>query len=147
MPVLHDEEWAVWEPLIAACRPHGKTAPVNLRQTFEAIVWRHRNGARWRAIPAELGPWWRAAQLFIRWARLGVWEALLELAQEHRVELGLVFLDGSSIRAHAKAAGAAKKGDLQQAAISVKRLDAAVAASVPRRASSPTRPGGPSPLS
>ena len=33
-----------------------------------AIVWRHQNGAKWRAIPADLGPWWRAAQTFIRCA-------------------------------------------------------------------------------
>ena len=134
MHVLNDAEWAVWEPLIAACRPHGKTQPLDLRQTFEAIVWRHRNGAKWRSIPAELGPWWRAAQMFIRWAELGVWEAIFELAQERKVELGMVFLDGSSIRAHAKAAGAAKKGGVRQAAISMRRLDEAVAASVRRPA-------------
>lgn len=71
MHVLRDEEWAVREPLIAACRPRGKTQPRNLRQTFEAIVWRHRNGAKWRSIPAELGPWWRAAQMVSRWSELG----------------------------------------------------------------------------
>ena len=67
-----------------------------------------------RAIPAELGPWWKAAQIFIRWARLGVWDRLLDLAQERGVELGMAFLDGTSIRAHAKAAGASKKGDLER---------------------------------
>jgi transposase len=131
---LDDEQWAVLAPLIEACRPRGKTQPINLRQTIEAILWRHRNGARWRAIPAELGPWWRATQLFIRWAHLGVWEALLELAQERKVELGMAFVDGSSIRAHAKAAGAAKKGELRQAATAVRRLDALVEALAPRPA-------------
>jgi hypothetical protein len=38
----------------------------NLRRTIEAIIWRHRNGAKWRSIPSELGPWWMAAQTFIR---------------------------------------------------------------------------------
>jgi len=52
------------------------------------------------------------AQTFIRWARLGVWEHLLGLAQEHGVQLGMAFLDGTSIRAHQKAAGAARKGAL-----------------------------------
>ena len=86
------------------------------------IFWRHRNGATWRAIPAELGPWWQAAQLFIRWAEAGAWERLLELAQDHAggLELGLAFLDGTNIRAHAKAAGAPKKGDLAQAETSRK---------------------------
>ena len=44
----------------------------------------------------------------------------------------MAFLDGSTIRAHQKAAGAAKKGDLQRSGINVKRLAAPVAASPPR---------------
>jgi transposase len=104
--MLTDGQWAVLEPLIEACRPKGKTPPRDLRGTIGAILWRHRNGARWRAIPSELGPWWRAAQTFIRWAHPGMWERLLELAQERGVKLGMAFLDGSNSRAHQKAAGA-----------------------------------------
>src|SRR3954466_14249527 len=80
--VFTDAAWAVWEPLIEAVRPHGKTPPKELRRTISAIFWRHQNGAKWRSIPAELGPWWLAAQLFIRWAKQGVWERLLELVQQ-----------------------------------------------------------------
>src|SRR5215207_7841984 len=80
--MLTDGAWMSLEPLIEACRPKGKTPPQDLRRTISAIVWRHQNGAKWRAIPADLGPWSRAAQTFIRWARLGVWERLLLLAQE-----------------------------------------------------------------
>jgi transposase len=60
--VLADVKWAELEPLIEECRPRSKTDHRNLRRTIEAIVWRHRNGAAWRSIPAELGPWWAAAQ-------------------------------------------------------------------------------------
>jgi transposase len=132
--MLTDAQWAVLEPLIEACRPKGKTPPQDLRRTIEAILWRHQNGAKWRAVPTELGPWWRAAQTFIRWAHLGVWERLLKLAQEQGVKLGMAFLDGTSIRAHQKAAGAARKGDLQQSETAVKRLAALVAAMAPRPA-------------
>src|SRR4051794_1945861 len=59
--VLTDEQWAALEPLLEACRPKGKTPPRDLRRTIEAIVWRHENGAKWRAVPAGLGPWGRAA--------------------------------------------------------------------------------------
>ena len=130
--VLTDAQWAVLEPLVEACRPHAKVPPSNLRRTVEAIVWRCRNGARWRAIPAELGPWWMAAQTFIRWARLGVWDRLLEAAQARGVRLGMTFLDGTSIRAHAKAAGAAKKGELERNVTLVRRLADLVAAMAPR---------------
>ena len=118
--MLSDAQWAMLEPLVEARRPKGKTPPQDLRRTLSAIVWRHQNGAKWRAIPADLGPWSRAAQTFIRWAHLGVWERLLLLAQERGVRLGMTFLDGTSIRAHQKAAGAARKGALQRSGIIVK---------------------------
>src|SRR5690242_13137149 len=72
--MLSDAVWAAWEPLIEEVRPRGKTLPKELRRTISAIFWRHQNGAKWRSIPAELGPWWLAAQLSIRWAKQGVWE-------------------------------------------------------------------------
>ena len=126
--MLSDEQWALLEPLIEACRPKGKTPPQDLRRTLSAILWRHQNGAKWRAVPEELGPWWRAAQIFIRWARAGVWERLLNLVQECGITLGMVFLDGTSVRAHQKAAGARRKGALKLNETIVKHLAALVAA-------------------
>ncbi len=64
--VLPDAAWTVWEPLIEEVRPRGKTPPKDLRHSISAIVWRHQNGAKWRGIPAEFGPWWKAAKAFIR---------------------------------------------------------------------------------
>jgi transposase len=86
-----------------------------------------------------LGPWWMAAQTFIRWSRLNVWERLLALVQEQGVQLEMTFpdwcsesgLDGTSIRAHQKAAGAAKKATLQRNGTIVKRLAGLVAAMAP----------------
>src|SRR5918996_660033 len=133
--MLSDGQWALLEPLIEACRPKGKTPPQDLRRTLSAILWRHENGAKWRAVPAELGPWSRAAQTFIRWAHLGVWERLLLLAQERGVQLGMTFLDGTTIRAHHKAAGADKRGPTARREMSVRRWAARGAATEPRRAS------------
>jgi transposase len=132
--MLSDAHWTRLEPLIEVCRPKGKTPPQDLRRTISAIVGRHQNGAKWRAIPADLGPWSRAAQTFIRWARLGVWERLLLLAQERGVQLGMTFLDGTSVRAHQKAAGAARKGAPQRSGMSPKPWAARVGAMGPRRA-------------
>ena len=132
--MLTDAQWAMLEPLIEACRPKGKTPPRDLRRTMAAILWRHQNGAKWRSVPSELGPWSRAAQTFIRWARLGVWERLLGLAQERGVQLGMTFLDGTSIRAHQKAAGARQKGVLKLSETHVRRLGALVAAMAARPA-------------
>jgi transposase len=132
--MLSDAQWAMLEPLVEACRPKGKTPPQDLRRTLAAILWRHQNGAKWRAVPADLGPWWRAAQVFIRWARLGVWERLLSLVQERGVQLGMVFLDGTSVRAHQKAAGATRRGALKLSETVAKRLAALVAGMEPRLA-------------
>jgi transposase len=132
--MLSDGQWALLEPLIEACRPKGKTPPQDLRRTLSAILWRHQNGAKWRAVPEELGPWWRAAQIFIRWARAGVWERLLNLVQERGIQLGMVFLDGTSVRAHQKAAGARRKGALKLNETLVKHLAALVEVMAPRPA-------------
>src|SRR3954451_8539582 len=132
--MLSDAHWTGLEPLIEICRPKGKTPPQDLRRTLAAILWRHQNGAKWRAIPAELGPWSRAAQMFIRCAHLGVWERLLLLAQERGVQLGMTFLDGTGIRVHQKAAGAEKRGPTARRAMSVKRWAVRVAGMGPKRA-------------
>ena len=105
--MLTDEQWAVLKLMVEVCRPKGKTPPEDLRRTVSAIVWRHENGAKWRAIPADYGPWWRAAQLFIRRSHHGAWERLLVLVQQREVKIGLIYLDGTSIQAQQKPAGAA----------------------------------------
>ena len=66
-----------------------------------------------------------AAQTSIRWGKQGVWERLLWLAQRRAgsIDLGMAFLDGANIRAHAEAAGASKKGGLDPNEMRVKRLD------------------------
>ena len=132
MQVLTDAQWVVLASLIEEYRPRSKTQHHNLRRTIETIIWRHQNGAKWRAVPAELGPWWMAAQTFIRWAKLGVWERLLARAQEDGVVLGMAFLDGTIIRAHQKAAGAAKKGLTAHSAMCARRLGDLAAAMAPR---------------
>src|SRR3954454_14859728 len=132
--MLTDTQWMRLEPLLETCRPKGKTQPKDLRRTLSAIVWRHQNGAKGRAIPADLGPWSRAAQTFLRWAHLGVWERLRLLAQERGVHLGMTVLDGTRIRAHQTAAGAARKGALQRSGTAVKRWAVRVGAMGPRRA-------------
>ena len=132
--MLTDAHWMRLEPRVEACRPKGKTAPKDLRRTISAIVWRHQNGAKWRAIPADLGPWSLGRRrCSSAGARLGVWERLLLLAQERGVQLGMTFLDGTSIRAHQKAAGAAQKGALQRSGTPVKPWAGLVEATEPKR--------------
>src|SRR3954454_23614732 len=94
--MLTDAQWAALEPLVEACRPRAKGPPSNLRRTISAIVWRHDMVAKWRSVPEDLGPWWMAAQTFIRWSRLGVWEHMLAEAQGRGVELGMTVSEATA---------------------------------------------------
>jgi transposase len=137
--VLSDARWTELEPLIDEVRPPCKAPRDTPRQTIEAIVWRHRNGAKWRAVPGEHGPWWKAAQTFNRRGQLGIWERLLDLVQERRVALGMTFVDGTNLRARQKAAGAEKRGPTVRSATAVRRwpfaaMPQTVAATAPRPA-------------
>ena len=123
LQVISDERRAVLEPLLNEVRPWAARPIQDLRRTIEAIVWRHDNGAKWRSIPSELGPWWRAAQTFIRWSKLRVRERRLRRMQERRgLALGRVFLDGTVIRAHPRAAGARKEGRTREDRAAVQAL-------------------------
>jgi len=63
-----------------------------------------------------------------------VWQRLFEKVKDRDQALGMVFLDGTIIRAHHKAAEAAKKGDTGNAAETVRRLSAHVEALAPKSA-------------
>ena len=111
MSVLSDAQWDTLKDALDHARS-GRGRPIqNMRQSVEAIIWRHDNGAKWRAVPESFGPWARAANLHIRWSALGVWQRAFEyLRDAGHVDLAEIMLDGTSVRAHQKAAGA-KKGD------------------------------------
>lgn len=104
---LNDEEWGALKGALDHARS-GRGRPFrDERRTVEAVLWRLRNGTGWRAVPPALGPWWRAAQPHKRWSDAGVWErAFAYLRDRGRPDLADVMLDGTSVRAHPKAAGA-----------------------------------------
>ena len=54
--------------------------------------------------------------------------------QERGIQLGMIFLDGTNVRAQQKAAGARRKGALKLNETIVKHLVALAAAMVPRLA-------------
>jgi transposase len=54
-----------WSTSLRRVDPRARPRPHDMRRTISAILWRHEKGAKWRAIPNELGPWWWAAQVFI----------------------------------------------------------------------------------
>ena len=65
----------------------------------------------------------------------GMWECLLVLVQEHSLQLGLTFIDGTNIPAHHSVARAAMSEKLWHNQLVVRRLTVLVAALAPGPAS------------
>jgi transposase len=105
---LTDVEWEFIEPYL----PIGEYGPYpeRLRQQFEGVVWRFRTGGQWREMPQEFGAWSTVSNRFRQWRDAGVFEALLEgliaeAAKRGEVDLSLVSIDSTTVRAHHDAAG------------------------------------------
>ncbi|MFC5828672.1 transposase [Nonomuraea insulae] len=72
---LTDEVWSLIEPHL----PLGGRRPIpDLRQQFNAVMWRFRTGSPWRDLPAEYGPWSTIYDPFRSWAMTGVSEQLMQ---------------------------------------------------------------------
>src|SRR3954471_9626584 len=114
---LTDGEWSLIEPHL----PLGERGPIpDLRQQFNAVMWRFRTGSPWRDLPAEYGPWSTVYDRFRAWATAGVFEQLMqaliaEAAARGQVDLGLVSVDSTTARAHHHAAGMALDPELAAA--------------------------------
>lgn len=105
---LTDEEWEYIEPYL----PVGEYGPypTRLREQFEGVIWKFRSGAQWREMPAEFGAWSTVHNRFRQWRDAGVFEALLEAliataAERGEVDVSLVSVDSTTVRAHHDAAG------------------------------------------
>lgn len=105
---LTDAEWEFIGPYL----PIGEYGPypARLQQQFEGVIWKFRSGAQWREIPGEFGAWSTVHNRFRQWRDAGVFEALLEgliakAARRGEVDLSLVSVDSTTVRAHHDAAG------------------------------------------
>ncbi len=105
---LTDVEWEFIEPFL----PIGRFGPYpeRLRQQFEGVIWRFRTRGQWREMPTKFGAWPTVHNRFHQWRDSGVFEALLEALIAHAakrggVDLSLVSVDSTTVRAHHDAAG------------------------------------------
>jgi len=123
---LTDAEWELIGPLLPPERGRpGRPAHDN-RPFLDGILWRAREGSRWRAVPERYGRWNSVWRRFARWRDLGVFEAIFAaFAGSGLAKERLQMLDSTIVRAHQHAAGA--KGGR------IARLWAARAAAFPRR--------------
>src|SRR5215204_4160341 len=69
---LSDRQWAAIAPLL----PMVHTGPVRQddRRVISGILHRLREGCRWRALPAEYGPYTTVFNRYNRWSKRGLWQ-------------------------------------------------------------------------
>lgn len=106
--MLRDDQWIrIAQMLPGKPTDPGRTA-ANNRLFVEAVLWVLRTGSPWRDLPGRFGPWNSNYRRFSRWSRKKVWHRVFsELAKDADFEE--LYLDGTIVRAHQHATGAAKK--------------------------------------
>jgi transposase len=91
-------------------RGRGRPPTIKNREALEGILYILRTGTPWRDLPSAYGPWHTIYMRWQRWIDRGVWWNILRLLKRLKgVDLKIVFLDSTVVRAHQHAAGAAKK--------------------------------------
>jgi putative transposase len=108
---LSDEEFNQIDRLLP-CNERGQGRPLKIsnRNALEGILHILRTGTPWRDLPQEYGYWHTIYMRWKRWTEHGVWwEILMLLKRLKCVDIRIVFLDSSVVRAHQHAAGAQKK--------------------------------------
>jgi transposase len=104
---LTDAEWELVGPLLPPERGRPGRPGHDNRRMLDGILWRAREGARWRAVPERYGKWNSVWRRFARWRDLGVFEAVFSaLAESGAAEERVQMLDSTTVRAHQHAAGA-----------------------------------------
>lgn len=113
-----DAEWALIEPLL----PLGVSGPVSpcRRAQFNGMLWRFRTGSGWREVPERYGNWNTIYGRFRAWALDGVFQQVMdgliaEAASRGIVDLSLVSVDSTVVRAHQDASGMAISGEVLDA--------------------------------
>jgi Putative transposase of IS4/5 family (DUF4096) len=77
---LAEEQWARLKPLLPE-KGHRGGQWREHRTVVEAILWVLVNGASWRDLPEEFGPWQTAYQRYVRWQHEGLWQCIVEILQ------------------------------------------------------------------
>ena len=111
---LIEAEWEAVRGLLPEPKRTGRP-PRPPRDMLNGMMWILSTGAPWRDLPERYGPWETVYARFREWTDGGVIDRILKrlqlrLDEEGHIDWEVCFIDGSSVRAAAAAAGAPKKG-------------------------------------
>ena len=108
---LSDEQWGLIEPFFARPDPRGAREKYPKRRMVEAILYRLREGCRWRALPCDFPPHDTVHDHWQRWSERGVWPQAVQVLNTHwrEVKLGRgrraprhAILDSQSVKTSAE---------------------------------------------
>lgn len=106
--LLRDDQWARIADMMPGKESDPGCTAADNRLFVEGVLWILRTGSPWRDLPRRHGIWNSVYQRFSRWSKTGVWHRVFaELAKDADFEE--LYLDGTIVRAHQHASGAAKK--------------------------------------
>ncbi len=110
---LSDEQWLQIQDLLPQNGQRGGQWKDH-RLMIDGILWVLSDGGRWRNLPERFGPWQSVYDRFRNWVRRGLWDRFLRHLQARKmnrddIDWELFAIDGTVIRAHQSAAGAAEK--------------------------------------
>ena len=113
---LRDEAYERIEPLLPKQKPGGRWS--DHRTVLNGMFWILNSGTQWRDMPDRYGRWQTVYGRYRRWMREGLFDQLLErlhleLDDDGRIDWDVFDVDGSNVRAHQSAAGASKKGAIE----------------------------------
>lgn len=104
---IPDQVWSKIAEILWTFRIHHTPS---LRKFVEAVHWKLRTGAPWRDLPKKFGSHSTIFNRFNRWSKLGLWQRLFyELRNDIDNEWN--FIDGTVVKAHQHASGAASGMD------------------------------------
>ncbi len=104
---LGDAEWEIIGGLLPPERGRQARPAHDNRRCLDGMLHVLRTGCPWRDLHERYGKWNSVYVRFRRWAKQGVWDALLQTL----VDLGLTddwrhMIDSTTVRGHSQAAGA-----------------------------------------
>ena len=106
--ILSPNQWPKILAFIRECPRVYVGEEAGCKRFIEAVLWVMRSGGQWRQLPAQYGKWNTVYKRFARWCQYGVWERMHQHFTSDP-DLACLIIDSTVVRAHACAAGAAKK--------------------------------------
>ena len=105
--MLTPKQFALIEPLLPVKR---RKPRYDDKKILDAVLFVMSSGCSWRQLPKEYGRWHTVYTRFKRWAESGVLDRVFaELQKKNVLQLRVVYLDSTTVRAHQAASGAVKK--------------------------------------